>query len=159
MASTRRLGVAMDFSPCSIKAFKWTVDNIAKEGDHLILVIVRPQEHYEHGEMHLWEATGSPLIPLDEFSDPVLLKRYGLKPEPEVLDTASTVAKQKSVVVLLKIYWGDAREKILEAIDHVPLDSITLGNRGLGPLKSVSNHVVNNASCPVIVVKSSDHHH
>lgn len=59
MAGTRRLGVAVDFSPCSIKALKWTVDNVAREGDHLILVIIRPTENYEHGEMQLWEVTGS----------------------------------------------------------------------------------------------------
>lgn len=58
MASARRLGIAMDFSPCSIKAFQWTVDNIVKEGDNLILIIIRPEE-YEHGEMQLWEVTGS----------------------------------------------------------------------------------------------------
>lgn len=37
--------------------------------------------------------------------------------------------------MLLKIYWGDAREKICEAIDHVPLSSLVIGNRGLGKLK------------------------
>lgn len=58
MAGTRRLGVAVDFSPCSIKALKWTLDNIAREGDHIILVIIRP-EQYEHGEMQLWAVTGS----------------------------------------------------------------------------------------------------
>lgn len=58
MASARRMGVAVDFSPCSIKALKWTVDNILKEGDHLILVVVHHSEN-EHGEMQLWETTGS----------------------------------------------------------------------------------------------------
>lgn len=37
------------------------------------------------------------LIPLVEFSDPALWKRYGLKCEPEVIDIASTAAKQKNV--------------------------------------------------------------
>jgi len=39
------------------------------------------------------------------------------------------------ITVLMKIYWGDARERLCEAIDQVPLDSLTLGNRGLGPLQ------------------------
>jgi hypothetical protein len=38
-------------------------------------------------------------------------------------------------VVVLKIYWGDPREKICEAIDNIPLSCLTIGNRGLGKLK------------------------
>lgn len=59
MADTRRVGVAVDFSPCSKKALKWAVDNIVRSGDHLILLTVRPEGNYEEGEMQLWEATGS----------------------------------------------------------------------------------------------------
>lgn len=38
-------------------------------------------------------------------------------------------------MVLVKIYWGDAREKICEAIDNIPLNCLVIGNRGLGALK------------------------
>ncbi|KAL0733879.1 hypothetical protein Bca4012_010089 [Brassica carinata] len=104
------------------------------------------------------------LIPLSEFSEASVMEKYGVKPDAETLDIANTAARQKSVLtvvlkheqitVVMKIYWGDPREKICEAVDHIPLS-------GLGGLKrmimgSVSNHVVNNVACPVIVVKS--HH-
>lgn len=59
MEGDRRVGVAVDFSPCSHKALKWAVDNVARNGDHLILITVRPEGNYEEGEMQLWEATGS----------------------------------------------------------------------------------------------------
>ncbi|XP_044487673.1 universal stress protein PHOS32 [Mangifera indica] len=158
MEGDRRVGVAVDFSPCSKKALTWAVDNVVRDGDHLILVTVQPEVDYEQGEMQLWEATGSPLIPLVELSDPVVMKKYGLKPDPETLDILNTLAREKEVVVLLKIYWGDAREKICEAIDKIPLSCLIIGNRGLGKIKraimgSVSNYVVNNGSCPVTVVK------
>ncbi|XP_042019511.1 universal stress protein PHOS34-like [Salvia splendens] len=161
MADCRRIGVAVDFSPCSKKALKWAVDNVARSGDHLILISVSPEGNYEEGEMQLWEATGSPLIPLSEFSEPHLMKKYGVSPDAETLDIVSTAARQHGIIVVLKIYWGDAREKLVEAVDNIPLDSIVIGNRGLGKLKraimgSVSNFVVNNASCPVTVVKSHD---
>jgi nucleotide-binding universal stress UspA family protein len=39
------------------------------------------------------------------------------------------------VEVLAKIYWGDAREKLCEAVDDLKVDNIVLGCRGLGPLK------------------------
>lgn len=35
----------------------------------------------------------------------------------------------------MKIFWGDAREKICEAIDKIPLSCLVIGNRGLGKLK------------------------
>ncbi|KAL6532534.1 hypothetical protein OROGR_014504 [Orobanche gracilis] len=68
---------------------------------------------------------------------------------------------EKQIIVLLKIFWGDAREKICESIDNIPLDCLVIGNRGLGKLKraimgSVSNYVVSHAQCPVTVVKSHD---
>ncbi|KAG5559826.1 hypothetical protein RHGRI_003200 [Rhododendron griersonianum] len=162
MEGDRRVGVAIDFSPCSREALKWAVDNLVRAGDHLILITILPEGNYEAGEMQLWQTTGSPLIPLREFSEPVILKKYGVKPDPETLDIANTAAAQKEIVVVLKIYWGDAREKICEAIDNIPLSSLVIGNRGLGKLKraimgSVSNYVVNNASCPVTVVKHLDH--
>lgn len=59
MELERRVGVAVDFSVCSAKALKWAVDNVVRNGDHLILVTVLPEGHYEEGEMQLWEATGS----------------------------------------------------------------------------------------------------
>ncbi|KAJ4839549.1 hypothetical protein Tsubulata_042785 [Turnera subulata] len=163
MAGQRIVGVAVDFSPCSRKALKWAVDNVNfREGDHLVLVTVRPEGHYEKGEMQLWEVTGSPLIPLCEFCDPPVPKKYGVKTDPETLDIATTFANQKKVTVVVKIYWGDPREKLCEAIDNVPLSCLIVGNRGLGTIKraimgSVSNYVVSNGSCPVTVVKSGDH--
>ncbi|XP_010548996.1 PREDICTED: universal stress protein PHOS34 [Tarenaya hassleriana] len=154
----RRVGVAVDFSECSRKALSWAVENVVRDGDHLILITVRPEMYYEGGEMQLWEATGTPFIPLEEFSDGAVMKKYEVKPDPETLDIANTAARQKPITVIMKIYWGDAREKICEAVDHIPLSCLVIGNRGLGGLKrvimgSVSNYVVNNASCPVTVVK------
>ncbi|CAH1454473.1 universal stress protein PHOS32 [Lactuca sativa] len=160
MGEARRVGVAMDFSACSRAAVKWAVDNVLKKGDHLILVNILPEGREEGTEIQLWEVTGSPLIPLSEFRDPQLVtKKYGTKPDPETLEIVSLAATQKEVEVLLKIFWGDAREKLCEAVDNIPLDCLIVGNRGLGKLKrailgSVSNYVVNHSSCPVTVVKS-----
>ncbi|KAL9252676.1 Universal stress protein PHOS32-like protein [Drosera capensis] len=160
MATERRVGVAMDFSACSRKELSWAIDNVVRKGDHLILVTVRPEAHYESGEMQLWETTGSPFIPLSDFSNREIMKKYEVQPDPDTLELLNLAAKQKEVDVLMKIYWGDPREKICEAIDNIPLSCLIIGNRGLGSLQrmlmgSVSNHAVNNGSCPVTVVKQS----
>ncbi|KAL8139613.1 hypothetical protein V2J09_005634 [Rumex salicifolius] len=158
MSTERRLGVAVDFSVGSKKSLSWTIDNMARKGDHLILINVRPQKNYEAGEMQLWETTGSPLIRLVDLLDPSLMKKYDIKPDQDTLEMIKMAADQKHIDVLMKIYWGDPREKLIEAIDNIPLNCLIMGSRGLGSLQrvlmgSVSNHVMNNATCPVTVVK------
>lgn len=158
MGDERKIGVAIDSSPCSRKALQWAIDNVVRKGDHLVLVTVQPEGYSEETEKQLWVATGSPLIPLSEIRDAHVMKKYGIKPDPETVDIISLAAAQKEVVVLMKIFWGDAREKLCEAVDHIPLHCLIVGNRGLGKIKraimgSVSNYVVNNSSCPVTVVK------
>ncbi|KAK9080048.1 hypothetical protein SSX86_001723 [Deinandra increscens subsp. villosa] len=161
MGDTRRIGIAVDFSVGSRAALKWAIDNVARKGDHLILINTRPEGQYEEAEVQLWEATGSPMIPLNELCDPTIMKKYGTKPDPDTLDLVKSAASQKEVVILLKIFWGDPRDKLCEAIDNIPLDHLVVGNRGLGKLKrvimgSVSNYVVNQSTCPVTVVKQAE---
>lgn len=65
----RRLGVAVDFSPCGKVALKWALDNMVRKGDHLILINVQKDVYYEGGETQLWEATGSRTLYSSSFPD------------------------------------------------------------------------------------------
>jgi nucleotide-binding universal stress UspA family protein len=159
----RWVGLAVDFSEGSRAALKWAADNLLRTGDNLLLLHVLKDPNYEQGETLLWEATGSPLIPLSEFSDPSIAKKYGVKPDAETLDMLNTVARQKEVTVVSKVLFGDPREKLCQAIHDMPISCLVIGSRGLGKLKrvllgSVSDYVVNNAACPVTVVKTETTH-
>ncbi|MBA0710662.1 hypothetical protein Golax_009934 [Gossypium laxum] len=81
------------------------------------------------------------------------MKKYGVKHDPEVVEI---------IEVLTKVYWGDPREKLCEAIDSIPLSCIIHFGYDFIHLDlvfvraimgSVSNHVVNSGSCAVTVVK------
>ncbi|EAY96702.1 hypothetical protein OsI_18624 [Oryza sativa Indica Group] len=55
----RNIGVAMDFSACSKAALRWAAASLARPGDRLVLVHVKPSFQYEQGVAHLWEQQGS----------------------------------------------------------------------------------------------------
>ncbi|KAI5559639.1 hypothetical protein POPTR_017G144301v4 [Populus trichocarpa] len=159
MGKARTFGVGMDYSPTSKAALRWAAENLIDEGDRVILIQAQPPKA-DHTRKQLFEENGSPLVPLEEFREINYSKQYGLTHDPEVLDILDTVSKTKGAKVVAKVYWGDPREKLIDAVDDLKLDSLVIGSRGLGAIKrvllgSVSYYVVTNASCPVTVVKGS----
>uniref|UniRef100_A0A0E0CAB8 UspA domain-containing protein n=1 Tax=Oryza meridionalis TaxID=40149 RepID=A0A0E0CAB8_9ORYZ len=154
----RRIGVAMDFSPSSKKALQWATDNLLRKGDTLVLLHIRHHGRDEAKNV-LWSHTGSPLIPLEELMETAVRQRYDIPSDKEVFDMLNAVSREKELSVVLKMYWGDPREKVCEAVGELNLESLVMGSRGLGQIQrillgSVTNYVLSNASCPVTVVKA-----
>ncbi|KAL6959668.1 hypothetical protein U1Q18_039822 [Sarracenia purpurea var. burkii] len=157
MVKTSTVGIGMDYSATSKSALQWAIENLVQADDLIVIVhVLSPKS--DHTNKKLFESTGSPLIPLEEFRDITVCKKYGLIPDPEVLELLDIASNTKAAKVVAKIYWGDPREKLCDCVEDLKLDSLVVGSRGLGAIKrvllgSVSNYVVQNAACPVTVVK------
>jgi nucleotide-binding universal stress UspA family protein len=157
MNGERYIGVALDYSTSSRYALKWAIDNCVRPNDHLIVLVVNKDPLLEGGQAALWEASGTPFIPLEVAMDPHNQQKYQLKLDEELTKTLQE-ATAKKIVVVFKVYWGDPKEKLCSAAVDAPLDFLVMGCRGLSAIKrtilgSVSNYVANNVPCPVTIVK------
>ncbi|KAL2901883.1 U-box domain-containing protein 34, partial [Bienertia sinuspersici] len=95
------------------KTLKWAIDNLTDKGDALYIIHVKPSFDVESRNLQ-WVNSGSLLIPLSEFREPDIMKKYDAKTDVEVLNMCDIASPQKEIIVVAKIYWGDPREKVLE---------------------------------------------
>ncbi|XP_020580998.1 universal stress protein PHOS34 [Phalaenopsis equestris] len=77
-----------------------------------------------------------------------------------VLGHAVQICEEKNVAVNTKVVVGEPKEKICEAVANLSADLLVMGCRAFGPIKrfflgSVSNYCINNASCPIVVIKDT----
>ncbi|MGD9673420.1 MAG: universal stress protein [Candidatus Nitrosocosmicus sp.] len=86
-----------------------------------------------------------------------LLEKYS-KAREKIFDEYRELAQKESVEIITKVIFGDPGQEIVKFSLREEFDVIVIGNRGMGHLKemvigSVSDTVVHDAVCPVLLVK------
>eukprot|EP00245_Coleochaete_scutata_P004141 TRINITY_DN163_c0_g1_i1.p1 TRINITY_DN163_c0_g1~~TRINITY_DN163_c0_g1_i1.p1 ORF type:complete len:185 (-),score=39.61 TRINITY_DN163_c0_g1_i1:257-811(-) len=140
----RTILLAVDDSPGSNAAFNFTINQVARPSDKLVLLHVCPEIDVDvfYGTPSYIEEVERQLTQAGD----ALLSRF--------LDVAAT----HNLVAEGKMVKGDAREKVVEIAEKLKVDLVIVGSRGLGTLSrallgSVSDYIVNHSTSPVLVVR------
>ncbi|KAJ1553014.1 hypothetical protein HK096_009560 [Nowakowskiella sp. JEL0078] len=145
----RVICIAIDDSKHSEYAFHYLIDNIAQEGDQIVLLNVRPYPVIPSARI-----TGMYIdINFEEkFDDDArssshsLLQKYGIQLQKLGISCRAIALR------------GDAREQIVSKVSEIQASLLVIGSRGLGAFKrnligSVSDYVLHHISCAVLVSK------
>lgn len=130
--------------------------SLSRKALHLALQLLQENQASSLHVLHVYQfpniVIGEALIPSSASED---LKYYKLA--EQVLDKAREQASSHPSAIF-ELRQGDATQEIIAYADEQNCDLILVGSRGLGSLKelilgSVSHHVVQHASVPVLIVK------
>ncbi|HLR03542.1 MAG TPA: universal stress protein [Virgibacillus sp.] len=146
MSMFSRLLVAYDGSPDSQKALTRAAEFIADDSDiqvDIVNVMYPPS-------MYLYSLYGSQL-------SQEVLQEVDEKARQTILEAEELMDDYKDACQFIQLE-GNARQELIDYADEHAIDLIIIGSRGLGAFKgmllgSVSQHVVQNARCDVLVIK------
>ncbi|KAK1324592.1 Universal stress protein A-like protein [Acorus calamus] len=165
MKKKKKVMVAIDESECSHYALEWALDNLrdsiisspssasaAEEERTLIVYTAQPLTNLSYLTAASYGSAPPELIrSLQENQKKIALA---------LLEQAKEICAKRGVVAETITEVGDPKEAICEAVDKLEVNLLIMGNHGRGPIRrvflgSVSNYCVQNAKCPVLVVKKT----
>ncbi|KAL8137612.1 hypothetical protein V2J09_003613 [Rumex salicifolius] len=156
----KKVMIAIDGSDCSNFAVEWAVSNlrpVLDSGAEIILFTAVSTDYSgvaaaSYGTAHY---TNPVLVALD------LVATNQEKQEElaiAILNKAKNVCANYGIDAETVYESGSPKEEICEAVDKYQVQLLVLGSHGKGTIQraflgSVSNYCVNNAKCPVMVVR------
>ncbi|KAK6921731.1 UspA [Dillenia turbinata] len=156
----KKVMVAIDESEDSYYALLWVLDNLGDSASKTPLIIFNAQPPPNYHSVFA-AALGAarmytPVSATPEFINS--MQEQERKVSMGLLEKAKTICASRGIKAETRTEIGDPKVAILNAVNKYNVNLLVLGNHGISKLKrafigSVSNYCVQNAKCPVLVVK------
>ncbi|KAJ6891118.1 hypothetical protein NC651_024583 [Populus alba x Populus x berolinensis] len=156
----KKVMVAIDDSEISHYTLEWFLDKLRDSIADSDVIIFTAQPNSDLGYLH---ASTFGTTPADLVAS---IQENKKKIALFLLDKAKDICARHGVDVEIMTEIGDPKEAICEAVEKLNIQLLVLGSHDRGPVQrikkkkkkraflgSVSNYCVNNAKCPVLVVK------
>lgn len=150
MSSPRKILVAIDGSDQAKYAFDWYLENVHKDGDHVVLA------HCAEYNTNLGFPGANPDIEkINQFCEEVKKRSQ----EIELLTNSyMDILRAKKINAKLTLLDGKPGESIVNACKKEEVNHIIMGTRGLGTIRrtflgSVSEYLVHHCDVPITIVR------
>ncbi|KAK9276975.1 hypothetical protein L1049_006514 [Liquidambar formosana] len=158
----KKVMVAIDESDYSYHALMWVLDNLKESITATPLVIFASQAPPNYNYIYAASLSSARMFTVS--SNPELTNSIQEKNKKVVLgllEKAKGICASRGVNAETIAEVGDPKVAICAAVEKYKINLLVIGYRGMGVLKraiigSVSNYCVQNAKCPVLVVKKPD---
>ncbi|KAG5240407.1 hypothetical protein OIU76_013792 [Salix suchowensis] len=148
----KKVMVAIDESENSNYALEWTLEKLRDTIADSDVIIFTAQPKFDLGSVY---ASTFGAVPVGLITS---LQENQKKIASILLDKAKDKCAKYGIVAETVKEIGDPKYAICEAVEKLNIELLVLGSHNRGPVQraflgSVSNYCVNNAKCPVLVVK------
>ncbi|HEX9390116.1 MAG TPA: universal stress protein [Usitatibacteraceae bacterium] len=139
--------IPLDGSDAALEAVRFVI-RLSKAGLDASVVLANVQE-----PTHLYEMVMAP--------DPEVLEKVSVTAGTTVLEAGAALLQIAGIEVEEEIVTGDPAHSIIDILERYDCDSIMMGSRGVGTMRSallgsVSHEVLHASRVPVTIVKPAD---
>ena len=136
--------IPLDGSESALEAVRFAI-RLARGGLHASVVLANVQE-----PTHLYEMVMAP--------DPELLAQISTTAGATILETGAALLESAGMVFEQEIATGDPAHTLIDIVERFECDTIIMGSRGVGTMRSallgsVSHEVLHSSPVPVMIVK------
>ncbi|BFI40562.1 hypothetical protein MPTK2_7g10800 [Marchantia polymorpha subsp. ruderalis] len=156
---SKRVMVAVDDTEVSAYAFQWALGNFISEGDYVIVLSAAPYLGIDYPNADMASEYGVPMLATPQDAERAEKKVTGHS--KQLVNKYLDMCRQKNIACEGEVVKGDAGSWIVDEGERVAADAIVVGSNAHGLLArtilgSISDYVLHNSPCTVVVVRQSE---